>query len=77
METRIINITSITPTIKDVKLHNKRRRKTDVVIADRPINKILNDICVSKANEGQFEMSMIDKSQVVKIVQKEIVVNFN
>ena len=28
-------------------------------------------------NDGQFEMSMIDKSQIVQIVKKEIVVSFD
>ena len=57
------------------KPQNKRRRKAEPRINPPSAP---NDILVkAKANEGQFEMSMIDKSQVVQIVKKEIIVSFD
>jgi hypothetical protein len=53
---------------------NKRRRNRCPI--KQPAAALPNDV-KAKENDGQFEMSMIDKSQIVQIVKKDIVVNFD
>jgi hypothetical protein len=58
-----------------LKPQNKRRRKERCPLK-QPTAALPNDV-KAKENDGQFEMSMIDKSQVVQIVKKDIVVTFD